>query len=819
MSFIEFIHPDYHESSKKAAANLAMGNPVSEFENIIVRKDGTTIPMVWSAKWDEATQLMYAVARDATERKRAEAAADEVRRRYERIFQDAPAFICALSSQITNPDQIDFEFQMVNQAFGRIFRKKDLTGKQLLDVFPEIASSEIGSIIQQVYLTGSTFEASEMPIDLNIGENDATLQKYLSFVLSADKAHDGTVKGVFLFGIDVTEQVENRNKIQYANERYAIVSRATFDAVWDWNVHNDTIDWGEGFESVFGHTLTNRQSELSFWSDLVHPDDEELVHVSLREAQESESGIWMAEYRFKKADGTYAHVVDRGAVIKDDQGRQLRMVGAMQDVSAARQLEKLLTRTSKMALIGAWELYPTTGQITFSEVLVEILEIPSGVTFDLEALRNLFLNAPMQNSFAECLLNAIDKGESWDEEIQINTFTGRTIWVRSKGEAEMTNGSCNAIYASIQDIDRTKTTQIELADAYVEKEDILESIGDAFFAIDAQGRVTYWNRMAEKLSGVKREELIGRDFITAYPFELDKKYFEMAEKLEKFRQTLNFESYNTRQNIWLEFTAYPSVKGISVYFRDITARKIAEENLIALNERLQNQSVALIKSNKELEQFAYVASHDLQEPLRMISGFLSQLEKKYASELDEQAHKYISYAVDGASRMRTIILDLLDYSRAGIEMKVAQDIDLNKLIQDIIVLNKKNIEATGAVIQYKDLPTIKAYKSPMMQIFQNLIGNSLKYAHSSRPAEISIQSFEEEEYYHFTISDNGIGINPDYFERIFEMFQRLHSREKYPGTGMGLALTKKIIENMGGRIWVESEEDKGSTFHFTLRKQ
>ncbi len=819
MSFIDFIHPDYHAISKLIAQELALGKPISEFENKIVHKDGSTIPMVWTAKWDEATQLMYCVARDATERKRAEAAADEVHRRYERIFQDAPAFICALAPIGNDPEQIEFEFQMANHEFSRLFKKKDILGKPLLDIFPEIKNTEIASIIQQVYTTLSTFEATEMPFNIGNGNNEDASEKYLSFVLSADKATNKSVKGLFIFGIDVTEQVESRKKILFANDRYAAVSRATFDAVWDWDIQTDTIDWGEGFKSVFGHSLANSQSELSFWSDLVHPDDEESALASLEEAQHSESGIWNAEYRFKKADGIYAHVVDRGVVIKDHRGKQLRMVGAMQDVSTARQLEKLLTRTSKMARIGAWELYPVTGNISFSEVLVDTLEVPSGMILDLHALKELFLKSPMENTFAECLLNAVDKGESWDEEAQILTFSGRTMWVRSKGEAEMLNGLCTAIYASIQDIDHTKTTQIELAETYAEKEDILESIGDAFFALDDLGRVTYWNRMAEKLSGVKREALIGKDFIASYPFELNKKYFEMAKILIENRQTINFESYNERQNIWLEFTAYPSAKGISVYFRDITSRKIAEENLLALNERLQLHSAALIKSNKELEQFAYVASHDLQEPLRMVSGFLSQLEKKYASELDDQARKYIHYAVDGATRMRTIILDLLEYSRAGSEMKMVQDVDMNLLVHDVLELFKKDLEDADAIVECSELPIIKAYKSPMMQVFQNLIGNSLKYAYSGRAPVITINSIEGEEHHHFTVSDNGMGINPEYFERIFEMFQRLHSRENYPGTGMGLALTKKIIENMDGRIWVESEEGKGSTFHFTLKKQ
>jgi signal transduction histidine kinase len=246
-----------------------------------------------------------------------------------------------------------------------------------------------------------------------------------------------------------------------------------------------------------------------------------------------------------------------------------------------------------------------------------------------------------------------------------------------------------------------------------------------------------------------------------------------------------------------------------------------EENAVILrklNENLRRQAKELEFSNSELEQFAYVASHDLQEPLRMITSFLTLLEKKYSDIIDNKGKQYIHFAVDGAQRMRQIIYDLLDFSRVGRTEDKLEKVNLQSVVTDIIKLYKNQIEKQHAAIVFTNLPTLQTFKVPIRQVFQNLIANGLKYqAPDNRPAiSISYKEFDNE--WIFSVKDNGIGINPEHFDKIFIIFQRLHNREIYNGTGLGLAVTKKIIENLGGKIWVESEESKGSIFHFTLPK-
>ena len=253
------------------------------------------------------------------------------------------------------------------------------------------------------------------------------------------------------------------------------------------------------------------------------------------------------------------------------------------------------------------------------------------------------------------------------------------------------------------------------------------------------------------------------------------------------------------------------MKFVIGYGLDITERKEIE---IKLNEALES----IQKTNSELEQFAYVASHDLQEPLRMVTSFLTQLEKKYSDNLDDKAKEYIFFAVDGAKRMRQIILDLLEFSRVGRTDETIKEISIDSIVKEIIILHGKQIEELNATIKYEQLPTLISHKTPIRQLFQNIIGNSLKYHRIGVPPVIEILSIDKGEYWEFSISDNGIGIETDYHEKIFVIFQRLHNKDEYSGTGIGLAICRKIVESMGGKIGATSTVNKGSTFHFTIPK-
>ena len=254
----------------------------------------------------------------------------------------------------------------------------------------------------------------------------------------------------------------------------------------------------------------------------------------------------------------------------------------------------------------------------------------------------------------------------------------------------------------------------------------------------------------------------------------------------------------------------------------VAERERAEAQLKVVNESLE-QRVAkrtneLKRSNEELEQFAYVASHDLQEPLRMVTSYMQLLRQRYQGKLDGHAEEFIGFALEGAERMQRLIVDLLSYSRVGTKAKALVQTDLNEVLQRALRNLTVAIEESGANINSAPLPLLPGDGVQLTQLFQNLIANAIKFR-ADRPLEIRIGAQQESGFWHLTVSDNGIGIPKKDFERIFIIFQRLHTREKYPGTGIGLSICKKIVERHGGRIWVESEEGKGTSFHFTLSSE
>jgi signal transduction histidine kinase len=233
--------------------------------------------------------------------------------------------------------------------------------------------------------------------------------------------------------------------------------------------------------------------------------------------------------------------------------------------------------------------------------------------------------------------------------------------------------------------------------------------------------------------------------------------------------------------------------------------------------RLAQYASDLARSNAELEQFAYVASHDLQEPLRMVASFTQLLAKRYQDKLDQDAQEFIHFAVDGATRMQTLINDLLAYSRVGTRGKPFRPTDGEAVFKMAVDNLARSIAKSGAIITHDPLPTVSGDEVQLTQLFQNLIGNAVKF-HGREKPRVHVSARQQDGEWVFAVRDNGIGMAPDQQERIFSIFQRLHHRSEYPGTGVGLAICKKIVERHGGRIWVESEVGRGSTFYFTVKE-
>jgi PAS domain S-box-containing protein len=291
--------------------------------------------------------------------------------------------------------------------------------------------------------------------------------------------------------------------------------------------------------------------------------------------------------------------------------------------------------------------------------------------------------------------------------------------------------------------------------------------------------------------------------------------------LRASNSTTTFECRVLKANsepVWLSWSASSLLNDAIIFAiaHDISDNKSFEQKLQKLNKSLEQRAEELSHSNEQLERFAYIASHDLQEPLRMVSSFMQLLEQNYSEHLDSRAKQYIYYAVDGANRMKQLILDLLQYSRVGRESKIDEQVDVGLILKEMEMIFSDELE-NGAKLIYGNFPVMMGNVIMMRQLFQNLISNALKYVKDKQPV-VEIFYRDDEHAHILGVKDNGIGIDPKFFPKIFILFQRLHTKQDYSGTGIGLAICKKIVDLHKGKIWVESEPGKGSTFWVSIPK-
>ena len=301
---------------------------------------------------------------------------------------------------------------------------------------------------------------------------------------------------------------------------------------------------------------------------------------------------------------------------------------------------------------------------------------------------------------------------------------------------------------------------------------------------------------------------------------LEEAFIKNLDHLELDSKIIRADGTVREISSYWKYTYDNNGKPLKMYgvVQDITERKAQESQLKLLNAELISKAQKLMSSNNELERFAYVASHDLQEPLRNISGSLQLLKLKYQDQLDERAQEFINYSIDSSKRMKELIIDLLEFSRVDNKNLEIQSFLLNEVLEEVLTTLKPDIKQEQAVIEVSNLPVINGIKTQIVQLFQNLLGNALKYKNKDRNPYIKIESIENQNEWKITVTDNGMGIDNRYYDKIFLIFQRLHKKTEYHGTGIGLAICKKIVENHGGTIGVTSEIGKGSCFYFTLPK-
>lgn len=448
---------------------------------------------------------------------------------------------------------------------------------------------------------------------------------------------------------------------------------------------------------------------------------------------------------------------------------------------------------------------------------------------ELLAPPNFFLgkhiSEVLPKNIADKAMQSIEKAISTKEmaafeyEVPIN---GRNNFYEDRIVA-LSNGE---VLSFIRNITERKTNESQLIESEQKFSQVFNNSPVPITLSALDGTFVDINKEFIVESGFTREEIIGHTSLELNCFVEREERNKMINEVQQHGSMLNREFLFRKKNgeifnglmsaTIVQITGVPYLLSFII---DITERKTAEKELLKLNDTLNKKTYELATSNQELERFAYIASHDLQEPLRMITGFLQLFKSKYEHKVDELGDQYIQFAVNGADRMKNLIKDLLEYSRIGTNKEAAIITDLNQTVQEVLQLFSSTIEEEKIQITVPALPTIMANKTQMAQLFQNLIGNSIKYRKKEN-AIIQIEYTNNNENHLFKIYDNGIGIMPKSIHKIFNVFQRAHSEtSKYPGTGIGLSICKKIVELHGGKISVESVYGKETTFFFSIPKQ
>ena len=803
-SFERFIHPDDLSICYNELKSLERGASTFDFEVRFITKKNNIIWLSWFCTPNFKEGLIYSTAKNITEEK-------ELRE---------------LNRQVGEMAKIgSWEYDLINNTIYWSDEVHKIHGTDPKSYIPTLENA-------LAFYKGDYVELVQSKLDAII--NTDSEDKYEAIIVNTSNKEvwvqalgkpefvDG--KCVKLHGSlqDITEKKEAELRLKSLADNLPGVM---FQFVLNTDGSNSFRMVSEGSKLIWGFAPeeVTRNSQL-VWGQVALGGELEKVQNSIETAVKNDTDWtyqWVyvmptGEKKVHRGYGSHNTLVD-GTVICNS---------LILDVTAQAKSEELLDEVSSLAKIGSWEVDLRNNTIYWSDLVHQLHGTdPQSYVPDLETAIN-FYRADFRDMVEQNIVKAIKTGESWDIEGVIVDTDKQEVWVRALGEAEFIDGECVRLFGSFQDITERKTMELRL-----------KSLSDDLPGVTFQYRVSpvgedsrhFTSNASHKIWGVSPEESERDVEIVWEQIKKGGDFNEVQKSIEQSMTTGEKWHFQWRNMLpsgelrWHEGFGTPNyLSDGTVVFNsmifDITERKQAEQKLLSVNKELKTQARELERSNEELEQFAFITSHDLQEPLRMISSFMEQLKRKYSDQLDDKALQYIHFATDGAKRMKQIILDLLLYSRVNRPSEEAESVDLNTIIAEFLQLRRKLIAEKKAVVKYDQLPSLNTYRAPVTQIFHSLLDNALKYSREKVSPVINISVKETGKFYEFAVEDNGIGIDEKFYDKIFIIFQRLNNRADYDGTGIGLSVTKRAVEFLGGKIWVESVVGKGSTFNFTIKK-
>lgn len=728
--------------------------------------------------------------REIRERKQAEEALRESEAHYRGVVE----------SQLDLIVRVDLKgcFTFANDAYCRKFglKREEILGK---DSYQQLVHPE------DLPHTLEAMKALYQPPYRALVEQRAFAVEGIRWIEWQDSAirnGAGNVVEIQAIGRDITERKQAEEALRRSEALLLQTGKMAKVGGWELDLQTMTLHWSE--ETYRIHEVDpSLQPDLENAINYYGPEARPVISAAVQQAIE-ESQPYDLELPFITAKGKKLWIHTMGQP-EFREGKCVRLFGTFQDITerkqaeeALRESEQRLTRAQEIAHLGSWELDLVTNELTWSDEVYRIFGLQPQ---EFAATYEAFLEAVHTEDRAavnDAYSGSIREGrDSYEIEHRVvRRSTGEIRIVHEKCEHfRDQDGQIIRSVGMVHDITERKRAEAEIASlAKFPTEN-----PNPILRVQTDGRLIYANAAS-------------RELLDEWECEVNN---YLPEEFRDFITVAVNDNLNKTVDVFCKDKVYsimlvPIVEAgyVNIYGREVTERKRAEEALKHLAEDLR-------RSNAELEQFAYVASHDLQEPLRMVSSYMQLLKRRYQGKLDNDADEFIAFAVDGAARMQQLINDLLTFSRVGTRGRLMGLSSCEKILAEALMNLQVAIEESKATITHDPLPTVFCDQPQLVQVFQNLLGNSIKFR-GQQASKIHISAKRAESEWIFSVCDNGIGLDPKFGERIFEIFQRLHSRTAYPGTGIGLAICKRIVQRHGGRIWVESKPGEGSTFYFTL---
>ncbi|AVR45109.1 hypothetical protein C7S20_07400 [Christiangramia fulva] len=811
-SIINVIHPEDRNSFQNAQDDLIHEGKENSLEYRVLSPSGE-IKWIqekgrivsWQGNQPEKVEK---TARDITDEKNFIEKLSTSESRYKGIVKSQTNYIIRTDME----GNYTYCNEKFFKDFGWLYSDEEIIGKPSLSSIMEYHHQAVIELVERCILAPGTAFQIEIDKPKKKGGIRTTLW---DFVCLLDAK--GNPSEIQCAGVDISARVKAEKDLKESRLRYKLITEATSDAIWDWNIESASLFWGNSYKSIFGYDPGEHQT-LASWEQLLHPDDRARVTGSLDAAIEGTERKWEANYRFKKKNGDYAYVLDKGIILRDQKGKAYRAVGSIQDITEKKKLEDLLEKANNLSRIGSFDFDLVSNELYWSAMTREIHEVGEDYKPHIDSGIDFYKEGKNRDRIKNAVSRAINENEAFDEELQIVTAKGRELWVRVIGEPVTEYGKCIRISGSFQDIDKIKRAELEVLNAAREKETLLESIGDAFFALAEDWTVTYWNNQAARLLDCPRETILKRNLWEIFPDAVGTAFQKNYEATLKDRQRRHFEAYFEGTAAWYEVNVYPSSEGLSVFFKDITRRKTADVKLRELNKSLKAHTRELVTANKGLEQFSYIVSHNLRSPVANILGLADLLQNsEYPQGVKE---KLFGEIFSNVERLDSVITDLNGILQAKVDVKTQKErIDLKLLINEIKSSIKNVIKEEKAEIKcsFGDIHEIVSVKSYLYSIFYNLIINSIKYRKPDVAPVIEISARRKADFIIIAFKDNGLGIDlANKQEQLFTLYKRFHHHIE--GKGMGLFMVKTQVQMLGGRITVDSRVNEGTTFTIILKE-